>query len=150
MDAPNTYPVFDWLWTSGQLSEADIQSLPALGIDTVINLATLDSPSALAGEADRVTGLRINYFQIPVQWPLPEVAQFELFVALLQACRGQKIWLHCIKNMRVSVFVYLYRKLILHESEEDASSLLRQVWTPDATWQEFIEDVSAHYRDQRS
>ena len=141
MDAINAYPVFDWLWTSGQLSEKDIQSLPGLGIDTVINLATPDSPNALPGEADRVTGLRMNYFQIPVDWPLPEVRQFDQFTALLQACRGQKIWLHCVMNKRVSVFVYLYRKLILGESEEASAALLRQVWTPDKTWQEFIEDV---------
>ncbi len=148
MDALNTYQVFDWLWTSGQLSDGDIQSLPALGIDTVINLATPDSPNALVGEADRVTGLRINYFQIPVDWLLPEVGQFEQFAALLQACSGQKIWLHCMVNKRVSVFVYLYRKLILRESEEASAALLRQVWTPDKTWQEFIEDVQAHYQSK--
>jgi protein tyrosine phosphatase (PTP) superfamily phosphohydrolase (DUF442 family) len=146
MDAINTYQV--WLWTSGQLSESDIQRLPDLGVDTVINLATPDSPDALPGEADRVARLRMNYFQIPVQWPLPEVRQFELFVALLQACQGQKIWLHCIMNKRVSVFVYLYRQLILREPEEDAAALLREVWAPDKTWQKFIEDVRAHYQSR--
>jgi protein tyrosine phosphatase (PTP) superfamily phosphohydrolase (DUF442 family) len=145
MDALNTYQVFDWLWTSGQLSERDIQSLPGLGIDTVINLATPDSPNALAGEADRVTGLRMNYFQIPVDWSLPEAEQFEQFVALLQACKGQKLWLHCVMNKRASVFIYLYRKLVLGESEEASATLLRQVWTPDKVWQEFIEDVKASF-----
>jgi protein tyrosine phosphatase (PTP) superfamily phosphohydrolase (DUF442 family) len=143
MDALNTYQVFDWLWTSGQLSEKDIAELPGLGIQTVINLATPDSPNALAGEADRVARLRINYFQIPVEWPLPEVDQFNQFVDLLQICRGQKIWLHCIKNMRVSVFIYLYRSLVLHESEADSIWLLKKIWTPDPTWQEFIDDVKA-------
>lgn len=141
MDAPNTFQVLDWLWTSGQLSENDIQKLPGLGIQTVINLATPDSPNALAGEADRVARQRINYFQIPVEWPFPQVEQFDQFVALLQACREQKIWLHCVKNMRVSVFVYLYRKLVLGESDEAASFPLREVWTPDKVWQEFIEEV---------
>jgi len=28
MDAENTYQVFDWLWTSGQLSARDIEQLP--------------------------------------------------------------------------------------------------------------------------
>ncbi len=39
MDAENTHQVFDWLWTSGQLSEKDIAGLTALGIEAVINLA---------------------------------------------------------------------------------------------------------------
>jgi protein tyrosine phosphatase (PTP) superfamily phosphohydrolase (DUF442 family) len=143
MDALNTYQVFDWLWTSGQLSEKDIAELPGLGIQTVINLATPDSPNALAGEADRVARLRINYFQVPVEWPLPEVEQFNQFANLLEVCHGQKIWLHCIKNMRVSVFIYLYRSLILRESETDSAWLLHKIWTPDPTWQEFIEDVKA-------
>ena len=38
MDAENTYQVFDWLWTSGQLTEQDINTLPKYGIRTVINL----------------------------------------------------------------------------------------------------------------
>jgi len=39
MDAENTHQVFDWLWSSGQLSERDIQTLPSRGIELVINLA---------------------------------------------------------------------------------------------------------------
>ena len=31
MDAENTHQVFEWLWSSGQLSERDIAALPALG-----------------------------------------------------------------------------------------------------------------------
>lgn len=33
MDAEKTHRVFDWLWTSGQVSERDIESLPALAIE---------------------------------------------------------------------------------------------------------------------
>ena len=39
MDAENTHQVYDWLWTSGQLSQRDIASLPTLGIEAVVNLA---------------------------------------------------------------------------------------------------------------
>ena len=38
-DAPNARPVFDNLWTSGQLSASDIQRLPEFGIEAVVNLA---------------------------------------------------------------------------------------------------------------
>jgi hypothetical protein len=46
-DAENIHQVFDWLWTSGQLSEDDIACLPALGIETVINLAPPTLSNAL-------------------------------------------------------------------------------------------------------
>jgi hypothetical protein len=85
MDAVNTHQVFDWLWTSGQLSQGDVLKLPDLGIEVVINLALPSSPNALPAEADLVTGLGLAYIQIPVEWehPLPE--QFDQFVGVLKA-----------------------------------------------------------------
>lgn len=68
LDAEHSYQVFDWLWTSGQLSERDIQSLPALGIEAVINLALPTSSNALAGEAELVANHGLAYVQIPVEW----------------------------------------------------------------------------------
>ena len=145
MDAVNTFQVFDWLWTSGQLSEADIKKLPDFGIQTVINLALPTSTNALQNEAELVCGMRMNYFQIPVEWELPEVAQFELFANLMQKLEGSKIWLHCAMNNRVSVFIYLYRKLVMKEDEETAGYPLKEIWIPDKTWQEFIDEVFATY-----
>ena len=55
MDAESTYQVFDWLWTSGQLSADDIARLPELGVRNVINLALPSSTYALKGEAELVT-----------------------------------------------------------------------------------------------
>lgn len=145
MDAVNTVQIFDGLWTSGQLSEKDIQQLPGLGFDTVINLALPTSTNALENEATLVTNLHMNYFQIPVEWELPEVEQFLLFAKIMQALEGRKIWLHCAMNMRVSVFVYLYRKFILHESDELACAQMDKIWTPNEIWQEFIVEVSQKY-----
>jgi protein tyrosine phosphatase (PTP) superfamily phosphohydrolase (DUF442 family) len=144
-DAENTYQVFDWLWTSGQLSQVDIASLPQAGFSVVINLATPDSPSALTGEAELVTGLGLNYYQIPIQWEAPRLEQFKLFSTLLGACCGQKIWLHCAKNMRVSAYVYLYRFLVLHEPEEEAVHPMRDIWQPEGVWKEHIEAVRVAY-----
>ncbi len=145
MDTVNTVQIFDWLWTSGQLSEKDIQQLPGLGFDTVINLALPTSANALENESTRVTNLHMNYFQIPVEWELPEVEQFLLFTKLMQALEGRKIWLHCAMNMRVSAFVYLYRKFVLKESDELPRAHMDRIWTPNEIWQEFIDEVSQHY-----
>lgn len=146
MDAINNFQIFDWLWTSGQLSEEDIKRLPELGIETVINLALPTSTNALKNEAELVCNLHMNYFQIPVEWELPEVAQFTLFAELLQKLQGTKTWLHCAMNNRVSVFMYLYRKLIMNENEENAVFPMNEIWTPDKTWREFIDDVCNLYK----
>ena len=141
MDAVNTHQVFDWLWTSGQLSQGDVLALPDLGIEVVINLALPSSPSALPAEADLVTGLGLAYVQIPVEWEYPLAEQFFQFVGVLQVFSGRKIWVHCAMNMRVSAFVYLYRKLVLGEEEENATFPMRVIWVPNETWQEFIDLV---------
>lgn len=143
MDAVNTFQVFDWLWTSGQLSAADIQQLPGLGIQVVINLALPSSPNALPGEAEGVTGQGMVYVQIPVEWEAPRLEQFEQFVGVLKAFEGRKIWLHCAMNMRVSAFVYLFRKLVLGEDDQTAAYPMREIWVPDETWQEFLQEVIA-------
>lgn len=147
MDAVNTYQVFDWLWTSGQLSENDIRQLQKDGFDTVINLALPTSSNALQGEAELVANLHMNYIQIPVEWEMPEVVQFRFCSDLLTALHagGQKVWLHCALNNRVSVFVYLYRRRILEEEEESAQHPMTEIWTPNEVWKDFISNVSAYY-----
>lgn len=139
MDAENIYPVFDWLWTSGQLSETDISMLPARGIETVINLALPTSSPALPGEADYVTREGMNYIQIPVEWEHPELQQLIAFFGVLKAFEGRRIWVHCAKNMRVSAFVFLYRRLCLEQPEAASSHPMQDIWVPNPIWQVFIE-----------
>lgn len=145
MDAENTFQVFDWLWSSGQLSARDIDSLPALGFEAVVNLALPTSSNALPGEAELVTGRGMTYVHIPVVWERPEFAQLEQFLGTLQALEGRKVWVHCAMNMRVSAFLYLYRRLRLGEDHETASHPLREVWTPNETWQAFIGQAIGQY-----
>jgi protein tyrosine phosphatase (PTP) superfamily phosphohydrolase (DUF442 family) len=142
MDAKNTHQVFDWLWSSGQLSEADIFKLPALGVEVVVNLAPPTASNALPGEAELITGQGLAYVQIPVDWERPDPQQFAQFKGVLDTFAGRNIWVHCAMNMRVSAFIYLYRKLVLNESEESASFPMREVWRPNETWQAFISRVS--------
>lgn len=143
MDAENTHEVFEWLWSSGQLSAEDIRSLPTNGFAVVINLALPTSSNALPGEAELVTGLGMAYVQIPVEWENPKPEEFIRFVGVLNAFAGRKVWVHCVKNMRVSAFLYLYRKLVLSEPDEQASIPMQSVWSPNATWQAFIDQVCA-------
>lgn len=145
MDAENIHQVFDWLWTSGQLSEKDIASLTDIGIEAVINLALPTSSNALPGEADFVTRQGIAYIHIPVDWEQPELHRLTQFFGTLKAFEGRNVWVHCAKNMRVSVFIYLYRKLCLLESEEASVHPMQEVWVPNETWQTFIGNALNMY-----
>jgi protein tyrosine phosphatase (PTP) superfamily phosphohydrolase (DUF442 family) len=138
MDAQSTFQVFDWLWSSGQLSKRDIDELPSLGISAVINLALPSSSNALPGEAEMITGKGICYFQIPVVWESPEIDQLRLFFNLLDSLKGKNIWVHCAMNMRASAFIYLYRKLKLNEDDTQASYPMRHIWQPNEIWDSFI------------
>lgn len=139
MDAEHTYQVFDWLWTSGQLSEKDIGTLPALGIEAVINLALPTSSNALPGEAELVAGQGISYFQIPVEWENPQLDQLEQFFSLLAALEGRRLWIHCAMNMRVSAFIHLYRRIVREESEAASAFPMCEIWQPNEIWQAFID-----------
>lgn len=141
MDAINTHQVFDWLWSSGQLSKADIERLPEFGIEAVINLALPTSTNALPGEAELVTALGIAYVQIPVIWEAPTIDRLRQFFDVMQAFEGRKIWVHCAMNMRASAFLYLYRKLVRIEPEAAASLPMDKIWFPDEIWQAFIDDA---------
>lgn len=139
MDAENTHQVFDWLWSSGQLSEEDISRLPELRIAAVINLALPTSSNALLGEAEMITRLGIAYIHIPVIWEQPELDQLRQFFGTLKAFEGRKIWVHCAKNMRASAFIYLYRRICMAEKERAAARPMLEVWVPNETWAAFIQ-----------
>ncbi|MBI3560829.1 MAG: protein tyrosine phosphatase family protein [Gammaproteobacteria bacterium] len=150
MDAANTHQVFDWLWTSAQLSEEDITRLPALGIAVVINLALPTSSNALPAEAELVTRQGLTYIHIPVEWEQPELDQLAQFFGALKAFDGRKIWVHCAMNKRVSVFIYLYRRLCLEQSEEASVHPMREVWAPNDIWQAFIRNALSAYSNPAS
>jgi len=146
LDAENVYQVFDWLWCSAQLTEADIAKLPVLGIEAVINLAPPTASNALPGEAELVAAQGITYIQIPVAREHPVLGQLEQFFAVLKAFQGHKAWVHCAKNKRASAFIYLYRRLCLAEEEAIASYPMSEIWTPNPVWQAFIDHAIQHIK----
>ena len=60
---------------------------------------------------------------------------------MIKAFEGRKIWVHCAKNMRVSAFIYLYRRMRLGDKEDAAAFPMREVWVPNETWQAFIRSA---------
>ena len=70
----------------------------------------------------------------------------ENFFKVLQAFTGQKIWVHCAKNMRVSCFIYLWQKHVQQLAESQARYPMSEIWQPTGVWQELIEQTAARYQ----
>jgi uncharacterized protein (TIGR01244 family) len=140
----NFVQVTDNLGTSGQPTAAQFQDIASEGYQTVINLAPSDVSHAIPNESDIVTAARMNYLQIPVIWNKPTLADWDTFVAAMEANKDKKVFIHCQANMRVSAFVMLYRHIKLGLDLEEAQAAMLPIWNPEAghpNWVDFIEDV---------
>lgn len=129
------------LATAGQPTIAQFTDIKNAGYRVVINLALPTSEGAIANEREIVEALGLQYVHIPVSWDRPAIADFEQFSTTMQTQAEQSIFVHCAKNMRVSVFVYLYRRLYEHIDEVQANADLQKIWQPNETWQNFINEV---------
>jgi protein tyrosine phosphatase (PTP) superfamily phosphohydrolase (DUF442 family) len=131
--------VDDSLATSGQPSVPQLQSIASAGFATVINLALHNDPRySLPDEAGSVASLGMSYVHIPVEFAAPTQQDLLAFFEAMDQCRGQKVWVHCAANMRVSAFLGLYRVLRQGWEEERAFDLMRSLWQPNAVWSSFI------------
>lgn len=131
--------------TAGQPTEAQFSLIKAAGYQVVINLALRDSPNALAHEQAIVEALGMQYVQIPVIWEMPTLQDIAHFFTVMTRNAEQSVFVHCAANKRVSAFMYLYRRLQLGMSEEEAKRDLHQVWVPNEVWQVFMQQAIAHY-----
>lgn len=138
------------LATAGQPIAEQFQAVQAAGYEVVVNLAMPDSPKALPEERSIVESLGMEYIAIPVVWEEPTLEDFQRFVAALQATGDRPVFVHCIANMRVSAFLYLYRHLILGMDEATVRQDLHHIWEPNDRWQAFINQVIGHYRSRQN
>ena len=127
---------------AGQPLAEQFMVIRGAGYRTVINLATPDSPGALADEAERVAAQGLRYIAIPVAWERPTAEDFALFCAAMDAERAErrKLLVHCAKAKRAAALVFLYRVLKLGVPRDEAERDLLAVWTPDAVWSAFIAE----------
>jgi protein tyrosine phosphatase (PTP) superfamily phosphohydrolase (DUF442 family) len=132
----------DRLATAGQPTMAEFTAVQAAGYQIVVNLALPSSTNALPDEAAIVQNLGLEYISIPVQWEQPTIADLRRFLAVLDR-DDRPVFVHCAMNMRVSAFVYLYRRLRQVVSPEVALADLHQIWEPNPIWQQFIDQVLA-------
>ena len=133
----NFLRIDDRLATSGMPQPEDFAALRQAGFDVVINLALPASDNALPNEGELVSAQGMTYVHIPVKFDAPQPADFERFMRVMDACAGQKVFVHCAANMRVSAFVFLHR-LNHGTNRTTAESDLRKIWQPDGVWREFV------------
>lgn len=141
--AYNFVEISDSLSTAGQITNEEIAAAGEAGFEVVVNLAPARRDRNLE-EGFRVTEAGMTYVQIPVDWQAPSLRDLELFFDVMDANRDRRVFVHCFANMRVSVFVYLYRTLRRGVPEEDAWDEVLEVWDPGADpetaqWPAFIE-----------
>ncbi len=126
------------LATGGQPSEQQIRELAEHGFEAIVNLGLVDQSYSLPDEAGLVRTLGMAYYHIPVDFDTPTAGDLARFLAVMDACRGRKVFVHCAANMRVSCFVALYGEKRLGWSCERADGLIRRVWEPDDVWARFV------------
>jgi protein tyrosine phosphatase (PTP) superfamily phosphohydrolase (DUF442 family) len=133
------------LSSSGQPTEAQLESVADAGYGRVVFLAFSDHDESLANEDRLVKELGMEYAHIPVDWNAPRIGDFEMFAGLMERDPGTKTLVHCQVNFRASTFSFLYRVLYQGVPLDEAKDDLNNVWVPNDTWRIFIFDVLEEY-----
>lgn len=141
----NFLKLSDSIATAGQPTEAQFITIKNAGYEVIVNLALPTSTNAIANEQQIVESIGMKYIHIPVLWENPTLKDFAQFFQTLHENTEHKVLIHCAMNMRVSVFVYLYRQIHDHLHEDQAKQDLQKIWIPNETWQTFIQQVMRHY-----
>jgi len=78
------------------------------------------------------------YIHIPISWDNPEMDRLDLFCSTLKTLqiKNKKVFIHCAKNYRVSIFMYHYKKNIL--KDKSAKLILPKGFKPNKTWRKII------------
>ncbi len=134
----NYLPLGDSITTSGQPTEAQFELVRDAGFRRVINLAPHGGENALPDEATTLRKLGIEYTYIPVDFQAPGEDDFERFCQAMAAVGTESVWVHCAANMRVSAFLYRYRRDVLHEDPEALAADLHRIWEPFGAWKGFV------------
>ncbi|MDC2963577.1 protein tyrosine phosphatase family protein [Gammaproteobacteria bacterium] len=134
----NYLKIGDNFSTSGQPSESDSELISKAGVQTVINLAPHNVENSPKDEAGLLQTLSIEYVHIPVDFFNLKEIDFRTFFDALNKRRGQKVWIHCAANMRVSASLFRYCTKQLGMEALQAKLDLNQTWEPFDCWKPFM------------
>ena len=135
----NFIKINELISTSGQPKIEEFEFIAKEGFEVIINLALNSSSNAIENEDKIVSSLNMSYIHIPVDFENPKLSDLKLFLNILQALGANKVWIHCAKNYRVSAFMYVYHKYILHTPFEQIDLSIFDMWQPSLVWQELMK-----------
>jgi protein tyrosine phosphatase (PTP) superfamily phosphohydrolase (DUF442 family) len=139
----NFHRLTSTLASGGSPTLEDLENLRDAGCEVVINLALPTSPGAIPAEDEHVHRMGMQYIPIPVVWENPTRQNLMDFFDAMDACCERSVFVHCVKNMRVSAFIYLYRIRRLGANPQAARADLARIWEPEGTWKDFIQAMLA-------
>ena len=135
----NYIKINELISTSGQPNIEELKHIANEGFEVIINLGLQSSSNALENENKIVTDLDMTYIHIPVNFENPKLSDLKLFLTILQSLESNKVWIHCSKNYRVSAFMYVYHKYVLHTPFEQIDLSIFEDWQPNLAWQELMK-----------
>ena len=135
----NFIKINELISTSGQPKIEEFEFIAKEGFEVIINLALNSSSNAIENEDKIVSSLNMSYIHILVDFENPRISDLKLFLNILQALGANKVWIHCAKNYRVSAFMYVYHKYILHTPFEEIDLSIFEKWQPSLVWQELMK-----------
>ena len=138
-DIKNYIQMLPNIATSGQPTEEQFKKISQAGYRAVVNLAMPDHRDSINNEGQLVTELGMDYFHIPVPFDNPTNEHVRLFCKIMHALRDEKIWVHCIMNYRVAVFMFHYLSKVAGLNESASMSPMFKNWKPNEKWQEILE-----------
>lgn len=140
-DIRNFVQITETVGTSGQPTIEQFGEIAKAGYSSVINLAMPNSDNAIANEGNIVTSLGMKYIHIPVPFEAPTKQHLTSFIRVMRAIDGEKVWVHCVANARVSAFMYHYLRIDKGYDDHAAKNQLLQRWEPkmDAAWTKFLQ-----------
>ncbi len=132
-----------FMYSSGLPDSSHLSLLKEKGVTHVIDLIPGDRTSEILTTSE----LGLDYFNVPVDWEGPTLANFLNYAAFMQTVNENedKVLTHCKLNWRGAAFTYLYRINVLGENELTAKKDLMAIWHPNPTWYAFMSDVITHY-----
>jgi protein tyrosine phosphatase (PTP) superfamily phosphohydrolase (DUF442 family) len=132
-----------FMYSSGLPTQSHLALLKGKGVSHVIDLI----PGDRTDEIKFTAALELDYFNVPVAWESPSVANFLNYAAYMNRIKQSEgtVLTHCKLNWRGAAFTYLYRVVVLGEQEAVAKADLMKIWHPNPTWHAFMSDVMSYY-----
>ncbi len=143
MNIENFLKIDDKIYTSGLPTKEDFADIKKDGFEIVISLSMPEDSKSLENEELILTKLGITYIHIPVDYKNPKIQDFEFFRKIVNCFKDKKLFIHCTKNFRVSIFMYLYK---LAEENIDDKELRLKFFIQNELWEQFIIDVKNELR----